>query len=145
MMEHPHARACFLAGTVEDQGASGTDDDGLHGKHLNDKESHVVADKDGNREKIKRANYQCIDCLLLIPGVSHWGCSVPALKTWCSIASENIMDRSASDDTDKAKHASAAIKEMSKHKAAEDLQGFEDNHHDIGQLSILTKFILDSL
>jgi hypothetical protein len=84
ILNNEGARACFLAGTASDQGDQ--DDDSLL-----DGVNATMLIKSKNK---KKSHYQCIDCLLSIPGISHWGCSIVALRTWCEISTQQEIEAS---------------------------------------------------
>ena len=65
MMNHPHAKACFAAGSS----TNGVDDDGLDANNA----------PDLNYQKKYGSKYQCIDCLLAAPTILQWGCTIQSL------------------------------------------------------------------
>jgi hypothetical protein len=105
-------------------------------------------DADPDRRRLgsgKKKNYECMDCLLLIPGVSSWGCSVAALKTWCEISADQMLQgvqgfvpdkkgveklRAGDDET---KDTLSVQQEILKIQSAADLEKWEAAHKHAGQ------------
>jgi hypothetical protein len=110
----------------EDQGAI-SDDDGLHGVK-GTKKGAVTMPKTDKTKGAHKDTYQCIDCLLLLPGIAHWGCSVAALRTWCDIAGEKVIDQDDGSKKKSAKEAHTLEKEIVKPKTADEMNSFEDSH-----------------
>ena len=124
MLSHPKAEACFLAGTASEQTHQGVEDDDAG-----------TAASAGATSKNK-ISYQCIDCLLVIAGIEKWGCTVPALRTWCALASADAVNSDKSTTSLITKEIVAnSVKSKktpkSQIKSAKTLAAFEDENEDL--------------